>query len=164
MMSGFKAVSVAAICGAALVAQHAIAQPAAVARVLPLVKALHLRVVAPAGNVPATCGAFVGAFAGQFSDGPYANLVITEVTVGPKGCVFHGSYGWGAYPAHPTPGTTDVGPGAFLEATIQGRDLKIGDTGSTGMVVHPDLRADFYSQGSLVSHAAFKPIPAAELN
>ncbi|HEX4111666.1 MAG TPA: hypothetical protein VH020_03950 [Stellaceae bacterium] len=154
----------AAIGVAATLGQQALAQQASAVRLLPLVKALHLRIMAPPATVPAPCRTFAGAFAGQFSDGPYANLIITDVTAGPDGCVFRGTYGWGAYPADPKPGTADVGPGTFLEAKMAGRDLRLGDTGSMGMVVHPDLRADFYSQGSLVSRAAFTRIPAAALN
>jgi hypothetical protein len=163
MSSRFKVVSMVAICGAALLAQHAIARETA-ATVLPQVKALHLRVIALTADVPKACRVFAGAFGGQFADGPYANLVIMSVSSGAKGCIFHGIYGWSAYAKDPKPGTTDVGPGSYLETTMVGGDLKLGDPGSTGMIIHPDLRAEYYSQGSMISRASLQRIPAAELN
>jgi hypothetical protein len=147
---------------AAGLASPALAQ--APARVLPEVKPLHLALVAPAADVPAPCRKFAGAFAGQFSNGPYANLVITDVTIGgPHGCVFRGTYAWSAYQSNPD-GTTPIGPGTYLDGEMNGADLKLGDLSNMGMVVHADLRADFYMQGSLVSRAAFARLTPQQLN
>jgi hypothetical protein len=159
----FKLVCMAAICGGVLLAQDAIARESA-ATVLPQVKALHLRIFGLTADVPKACRVFAGAFGGQFADGPYANLVIMSVSPGPSGCVFHGIYGWGGYAMDPNPGTTDIGPGSYLETKMVGDDLKLGDTGSTGMIVHPDLHAEYYSQGVLISRAVLTRIPVAELN
>ena len=57
MSNRFRAMSVAAICAAALLAQHAIARETA-ATVLPQVKALHLRVFALTADVPKACRVF----------------------------------------------------------------------------------------------------------
>lgn len=147
-------------CCSALAAQHAAAQQSAV---LPQIKALHLQVIAPAANVPESCRTYAGVFGGQFADGPYANLVIMTVAKGPTGCVFHGMYGWSAYAKDPNPGTVDVGPGTRLESKIVDGNLKLGDPSQAALVVHPDLRADFYMQGKLISHAALKRLPPAAL-
>lgn len=140
--------------------QHATAQQSAV---LPQVKALHLRVSTPPANVPKSCSTYSGVFGGQFADGPYANLVIMNVAAGPNGCVFHGIYGWSAYAKDPNPGTVDVGPGSRLESKMVNGSLKLGDPAEAALVVHPDLHADFYMQGKLISHAALKRLPPAAL-
>jgi hypothetical protein len=144
------------------IAQSADAQGAA-AKVLPMVKPLHLVLTPPAATVPAACRRYAGAFAGQFANGPYANLIITSVTAGPEGCVFRGTYAWSGYPANPQPGTTQIGPTEFLDGSMSGADLHLGNPNNTGMVVHPDLHAEFYMQGSLVSRAVLARLPAAQL-
>ena len=159
-MSGRYGALLVAGCCLFAAAQQATAQQSAV---LPQIKALHLRLTAPAATVPESCRKYAGVFGGQFADGPYANLVIMTVAAGPDGCVFHGMYGWSAYAKDPNPGTVDVGPGTRLETKMVNGTLKLGDPAQAALVVHPDLRADFYMQGKLISHAALKRLPAAAL-
>ncbi len=161
-MGGRSGVVVVALGFCSIVAaQQATAQQSVV---LPQIKALHLRVIEPAANVPESCRTYAGVFGGQFADGPYANLVIMTVAKGPTGCVFHGMYGWSAYANDPNPGTTDVGPGTRLDSTVVDGNLKLGDPNQAALVIHPDLHADFYMQGKLISHAALKRLPPAALN
>jgi hypothetical protein len=153
----------AAIVVAGATVQSATAQDAAPARVLPMVKPLHLVLTPPAATVPAACRRYAGAFSGQFAQGPYANLIISSVTSGPEGCVFHGTYAWSAYPANPEPGTTAIGPTEFLNGAMSGADLRLGNTSNVGLIVHPDLHADFYMQGSLVSRTVLTRLTPAAL-
>lgn len=143
--------------------QAAAAQGVAPVHVLPLVKPLHLVVTPPAASVPAACRHYAGAFAGQFGGGPYVNLIITSVTAGTEGCVFRGTYAWSGYPADPQPGTTAIGPTEFFSGVLSGADLRLGNPSNAAMVVHPDLHAEFYMQGSLVARAILAAMPASAL-
>lgn len=157
------ATSAALLLAAGMLAQPAAAQSTVGPRVLPMVKPLHLRLTPPAASVPAACRRYAGAFAGQFPQGPYVNLIIASVTADPQGCVFRGTYAWSGDAANPQPGTTAIGPTEFLNGVMSAADLRLGNLSNAGLVLHPNLHAEFYMQGSLVSRAVLTPLPATSL-